>query len=135
MDLWLLHQGNFMQLIADNREGIHNQETKIASVDKDAALNWLAMLDGNQYTLLIFERKDGWQLMVGGGPAQYIITLGDGASDLTFHNIAGDEAEIVELCAGGQFGEFPQSICATHEQAIQVVTKFFDGEERQENWI
>ncbi len=125
-----------MQLIADNREGIHNQETKIASVDKDAALDWLAKLDGSQYTLLVFERNDGWHLMVGGGPAQYIINLGDGSSDLTFHNTAGDETEVVELCAGGQFGEFPQSICATHEQATQVITSFFDGnEEQQVAWV
>lgn len=125
----------FVQLIADNREGIHNQETKIASVDIDEALGWLAKLDGSQHTLLSFDRQDGWQLMVGGGPTQYIITLADGSSDLTFRNAAGDETKVVELCAGGQFGEFPQSICATHQQAIQVITRFFDGSERQESWI
>lgn len=124
-----------MQLIVDNREGIHSQEIKIAFVDKNAALDWLAKLDGSQHTLLSFERLDGWQLMVGEGPTQYIITLGDGSSTLTFNNSAGDKTKVVELCAGGQFAEFPQSICATHQQATQVITSFLDGNERQENWI
>jgi hypothetical protein len=124
-----------MQLIADNREGIHNQDITIASVDKNVALGWFSKLDGSKHTLLSLERQDGWQLMVGGGPTQYIITLGDGLSDLTFHNLAGDETKVVELCAGGQFGEFPQSICATYQQATQVIIFFFDGTERKERWI
>lgn len=121
--------------MVDNRVGIHNQETKMASVDKNVALGWFAKLDGSKHTLLSLERQDGWQLMVGGGPIQYIITLGDGVSDLTFHNLAGDETKVVEVCAGGQFGEFPQNICATYQQAAQVITHFFDGSERQERWI
>jgi len=124
-----------MRLIADNREGAHNQDTKIDPVDKNEALRWLAKLDGSKHTLLSFERQDGWQLMVGGGPSQYIITLSDGSSNLTFYNTAGDETEVVEVCAGGQFGEFPESMCATYQQAIQVINCFFDGNEKQESWI
>ena len=124
-----------MRLIVDNRAGIHNQEAEIAFVDKKEALDWVGKLDGVQHTLIIFERKDGWQLMVGGGPTQYIITLSDASNNLTFHNIAGDDSQVVELCAGGQFGEFPQNICATRKQAMQVVATFFDGNESQEDWI
>jgi hypothetical protein len=120
-----------MQLIADNRVGVHNQETKVSCVGEEVALDWLSKLDGRQHTLLSFERQDGWQLMVGGGPAQYIITLSDGSDNLTFCNRDGDETETIEICAGGQFGEFPKNICATYQQAARVIALFFSKNERQ----
>ena len=124
-----------MQLIADNREGVHNQEVKIDFVDKNVAMKWLVKLDGSQHTLLSFKREDDWSLMIGGGPIQYIITLGDGTNDFTFHTPSGKGEEMVELCAGGQFGEFPQSICATKHQAAQVIADFFDGKENKGSWL
>lgn len=135
MNLLLLLQGDIVKLTADFRKGVHNQETRLSFVDKDTALQWLLKLDGRVHTLLSLERQDGWQLMVGGGPSQYVITLSDGSSNLTFCNSAGDGTKVVELCAGGQFGEFPQNICATYKQATEVVICFFDENERQESWI
>lgn len=124
-----------MQLIVDNRVGVHNQEITVASVGKEMALDWLSKLNGRQHTLLSFERQDGWQLMVGGGPEQYVITLSDGEDNLTFCNRDGSVTEVVEICAGGQFGEFPKNISATYKQAALIIDLFFSKNERQENWI
>lgn len=124
-----------MQLIADNRVGVHNQKIMVAGVSKEMALDWLSKLNGRQHTLLSFERQDGWQLMVGGGPEQYVITLSDGVDNLTFCNRDGNVTEVVEICAGGQFGEFPKNISATYQQAARIINLFFSKNERQENWI
>ena len=124
-----------MQLIADTRDGVYNQNNKLLCFDEKTALGWLSKLDGKQHTLLSLERDDGWQLMVGGGPFRYIITLGNGVENLTFQNADGDDAIVVKLCAGGQFGEFPQTLCATHQQATQVILSFFIKKEQQESWV
>jgi|GEM_PF-3623560 len=124
-----------MQLIIDNRTGVQNQDIEIYSSEDKIALELLSKLDGNQHTMLSLKRKDGWQLIIGGGPAHYIITLGDGEKQLTFLNINGDEATDVEVCAGGQFGQFPETLCADHRQATEIISAFFDKQEMQKTWI
>jgi len=124
-----------MQLIIDNRTGIQNQDVEVSSSEDKVALNLLSKLDGNQHTLLSLEREDGWQLMIGGGPTHYIITLGNGEKQLTLLNINGDETTDVEICAGGQFGQFPETLCTDHRQAAEIISAFFDKQEMQKTWI
>jgi len=92
-------------------------------------------LDGNTHTLVMFDREDGWQLLIGGGPDFYVITLGNSDENLTFFNQSGDEAHKLEICAGGQLGKYPETICASIEQVKMVVEYFFENRERQLNWI
>jgi hypothetical protein len=123
-----------MRLTADNRDGVHSWNIEVPDADENVAMDWLSKLDGKQHTLLSLEREDGWQLMVGGGPLCYVVTLGDGDQNLTFQNASGDQSMMVELCAGGQYGEFPETFCANREQATNVTSLFFRGQEKQEQW-
>jgi hypothetical protein len=124
-----------MILTIDDRDGIHNMDVEASISDDRSALDWLLKLDGKKHTLLSIERGDGWQLMIGGGASRYIITLGNGEENLTFKNSLGDESSMVELCAGGQFGEYPESLCANYDQAAHVVSLFLNGQERLIEWV
>lgn len=116
-----------MQLTVDKREGVHNLDIGVPDADEIVTLNWLSKLNGLRHTLLGLERDDGWQVMVGGGPIYYIVTLGNADENLMLENSSGDEAKMVELCAGGQYGEYPESFCVNREQAANAVSLFFEG--------
>lgn len=124
-----------MRFTIDNRGDVHNLDIAAYISDDRSALGWLLKLDGKHHTLLSIERGDGWQLMIGGGASRYIITLGNGEENLTFKNSLGDESNMVELCAGGQFGEYPESLCANYDQAAHVVSLFLNGQERLIEWV
>ncbi|WFR97599.1 hypothetical protein [Rhizobium tumorigenes] len=67
-----------MQLTVDKREGVQNLDIGVSDADEIVTLNWLSKLNGQEHTLLGLERDDGWQVMVGGGPIYYVVTLGVG---------------------------------------------------------
>ena len=124
-----------MQLTVDCRTGVHNQDIEVADVGADVVLSWLKKLDGERYTLVSLERSDGSRIMIGGGPSLYVAALDDGKRNLTLQNPAGLETEMVELCAGGQYGEYPKAICVDQKQAAQAVTLFFEGNEFYVTWV
>ena len=123
-----------MRLAVDTRDGAHNLNVEIADADVSVALDWFTRLDGNRHTLLSLEREDGWQLMAGGGPLRYVVTLGNSDDNLTLENPSGNQSTMVELCAGGQYGEYPETVCISPEQAATAVSLFFLGRERQVQW-
>lgn len=123
-----------MRITVDCRAGVHNQDITFADVDVSVARLWLAKLDGNQHTLLNLVRSDGHHVMVGGGPSWYVVTLDDGKNSLTLQNPHGVETEMIELCAGGQYGEYPASFCVDQIYADQVIDLFFDGTEASATW-
>jgi hypothetical protein len=123
-----------MQLIVDCLSGVHNQNTEVANADADVVLSWLKKLDGKQHTLINLERSDGSNLMIGGGPSWYVVVFDDGKKNLTLQNPIGLETEVIELCAGGQYGEYPKSFCVDQNQTEQVVKLFFDGNESHAVW-
>lgn len=123
-----------MQLTIDKREGVHNLNIGVPDADEMVTLDWLSKLNGQQHTLISLERDDGWQVMVGGGPIYYIVTLGNADENLTLENLSGDEARMVELCAGGQYGEYPETFCVSREQAANAVSLFFRRQEQQVEW-
>ncbi|WFU04558.1 hypothetical protein QA648_27655 (plasmid) [Rhizobium sp. CB3171] len=123
-----------MRLTADMRDGVHNLDVEILDANVNEALDWLSKLNGKQHTLLNLEREDGWQVMVGGGPIHYVVTLGNGDDNLTLENPVGNQSTIVELCAGGQYGEYSETICVGQERAVNAVSLFFQGREREEQW-
>lgn len=123
-----------MKLTVDNRVGIHNQDAEIDVVEKNEAIGWIKSLDGARHTLLNLERADGVLLMVGGGPDKYVVTLNDGDESLVLKNSKDHKNDLVELCAGGQYGEYPEEICVDLGQAADAVSMFFDGYERRMEW-
>jgi hypothetical protein len=123
-----------MQLTMDCRSGVRNHDIQVADVDVSGGLSHFEMLDGVRHTLMVFERPDGCQIMIGGGPLWYIVTLDDGKNSLTLQNPNGSETEMVELCAGGQFGEYPASFCVDQSQAGAIISLFFGGAEASAAW-
>ncbi|MDR0780597.1 MAG: hypothetical protein LBF16_07880 [Pseudomonadales bacterium] len=123
-----------MQLTVDCRTGVHNENTGVANAGVDVVLSWLKKLDGKQHTLINLERLDGSSLMIGGGPSWYVAVFDDGKKNLTLQNPSGLETEVLELCAGGQYGEYPKSFCVDQNQAEQVVKLFFEGNEAHAVW-
>jgi hypothetical protein len=124
-----------MQLTADCRTGVHNQDIETANADLDLALSWLERLDGKRHTLINLERSEGSCLMIGGGPSWYVVVFDDGKKNLTLQNTAGLEAEMIELCAGGQYAEYPKSFCVDQKQAAHAVRLFFEGNESCAVWV
>ncbi|NTJ61688.1 hypothetical protein G6M50_10280 [Agrobacterium rhizogenes] len=124
-----------MRLTADRRNGVHNLDAEIPDADVNAALDWLSKLDGERHTLLSLERTDGWQLMVGGGPFRYVITLGNDIDNLTLGNPSRNQSAMLTLCAGAQYGDYPEPICVNPEQATSAVSLFFLGLEQQLQWV
>jgi hypothetical protein len=124
-----------MKLIIDNRTGVYNQDDVIFNADEHKSLTSFYKLNGVQHTLLSLERPDGWQLMIGGGPDLFVIVLQWQTQNFTLKNQKGNPSITVELCAGGQFGDFPESICTTPDQAKKVISLFFANQEKQEIWI
>lgn len=124
-----------MKLIIDNRSGVHGCNEEILDASVDIALLWLKKLNGKERTLLNLNRLDGSNLMIGGGPSWYVVVLEDGKNSLTLKNLNGLETESIEICAGGQYGEYPKSLCVDKDQAQQVVRKFFEGKEEFADWV
>ena len=114
-----------MKITIDHREENRNQNMVFENCEQDNALLNLDLLDGNKHTLLSFEREDGWYMHIGGGQRYFIVTIisPDGKS-LTLINPNGRD-EAVELCAGGQYAEFPQTIVVEKEQVIDVTRRFY----------
>lgn len=124
-----------MTLTLDNRTGVHNRDDIILNANEHEALDNLSRLNGANHTLLGLDRTDGWHLLVGGGPTYYVVTLDSEQETFTLKNKSGDPDKIISLCAGGQFGDFPENICVSQDQAKNAISLFFSLKEKQEVWI
>lgn len=43
--------------------------------------------------------------------------------------------DVIEICAGGQFGEYPAEVVCGADQANHAVALFSDGSEADLNWM
>jgi hypothetical protein len=123
-----------MRVILDHRQGVTNLDQHHSAADATDATRFVSMLDGLVHTLAYFERDDGVSLMVGGGQKHFVVTLTDDAENLTLANENAVKGGSIEVCAGGQFGEYPSEAVCNIDQAITAVTKFFDGLEADLDW-
>lgn len=124
-----------MLLKVDSRSGVHNKDITFNNCDLIEAQTWLKKLDGQKHTLLAIEKPNGHQLMVGGGPLWYIVTLFDGRENFTLPNLDSKDVEFIEICAGGQFGEFSKNYCVLWSRASEVISSFFNNSEKKEIWM
>ncbi|WP_319824887.1 hypothetical protein [Thalassovita sp.] len=123
-----------MKVTLDKREGVKNTDETYDVSQVTEAVDIVSQLDGSVRTLAYFERDDGASLMVGGGKKHFIVTLTAPGQDLTLANDEAVEGDLIEVCAGGQFGEYPAEIVCGVEQANKAVTSFFDGSEEELRW-
>ena len=123
-----------MKVALDKREGVKNTDETYDVSQVTEAVDIVSLLDGSVRTLAYFERDDGASLMVGGGKKHFVVTLTAPGQDLTLANDEAVEGDLIEVCAGGQFGEYPAEIVCEVEQANKAVTSFFDGSEAELSW-
>ncbi|WP_454254159.1 hypothetical protein [Pseudomonas sp. Marseille-Q8238] len=125
-----------MKLVIDDRYENKNNDVVLDCCSSEQAIDALYKMDGRQHTLLVLERNDGWQLCIGGGGREFVVTLSS-RSDENFTLLNPNEGgeELVELCAGGQFAEFPREIVVDRELVGTVIHKFFNKEEGFLNWM
>jgi len=123
-----------MKVTLDKREGVKNTDETYDVSQATDAVDIVSQLDGSVRTLAYFERDDGASLMVGGGKKHFVVTLTAPGQDLTLANDEPVEGDLIEVCAGGQFGEYPADIVCGIEQANRAVTSFVDGSEPELCW-
>ncbi|WP_163836662.1 hypothetical protein [Spartinivicinus ruber] len=124
-----------IKIIADKRCANINKDIACENKDIEQAVDLLNMLDGKQHTLLSIERHDGWELHIGGGPDWFIVTaVSSSGKNLTLLNLGGDDSDTIELCAGGQFADFPKSIVVGKEMAKDAVLNFYEENEKILDW-
>ena len=93
-------------------------------------MDLLLKLDGLVHTMLLFQREDGSNLMVGVGKISFVVTFTSETQNLTLANLAPDEGCLLEICAGGQFGEYPSEIVVGFDAAASAVLHFFANDEK-----
>lgn len=124
-----------MQAIFDLRNGNFGEETVINDIEVDDALSLLKQLNGNTHTMLVLKRNDDVVLCIGGGRQYFVATMTDcNSENLTLIKPSENESKVVEICAGGQFSNFPDSIAIDLSLAQQAVSNFFVGLEKNMTW-
>ena len=95
----------------------------------------LQKLDGKRHTIISINH-DNQAFLIGGGPKNFIVTktIGDENTCLT-SNTKKPEQEI-EICAGGQFGHYPQNISCSFEEVIFALNEeFFSAGCKKSIWL
>lgn len=124
-----------MKLYIDDRIANLGSDVELECQGHEEAIAALGMLNGQEHTLLSIERADGWQLCVGGGAGNFIVTLSSKDDDnFTLLNTNGDGGDFVELCAGGQFSDYPTNIVVGRAEASSAIRHFFSGKEMGVSW-
>ncbi len=124
-----------MKIIYDNRVKNRNRDTTISTASCNDAIGVINQLNGKEHTLVLLERDDTSQLMVGGGPDHFIITLQKGDRNLALKKGGENTESFVEICAGGQFGDYPGYLGNTKDTAIAAIKLFFENSEDILDWI
>ena len=124
-----------MKVTWEKREGVQNTDEIYDIFQVTEAIDIVSQLDGAIRTLAYFERDDGASLMVGGGKDYFVVTFSAPGQDLTLASDDAVEGDVIEVCAGGQFGEYPAEIVCVVDQANKAVTSFIDGNEADLIWM
>lgn len=124
-----------MKLFIDDRFANLSNDIELECHGLEQAINALESLDGQKHTLLSIDRSDGWQLCVGGGAENFVVTLSSKDDDnFTLLNCSGNGDDFVELCAGGQFSDYPANIVVSKCEACSAIRDFFDRNEMRLSW-
>lgn len=117
-----------MHATIDQRHGTKIRDLFINECANFDALKLIRMLDGRTHMLVSFERQDGWHLFVGGGPLACVVTSSLLSNEnYTLPNSSSSIDETTELCLGGQYGVFPNSITVGMEAVARAISRFFEG--------
>lgn len=123
-----------MKVTVDKRKGVKNVDETHSVTQATEAAKIVLLLDGTVHTLAYFQRDDGASLMVGGGKQHFVVTFSATGQNLALKNEDAAEGHLIEVCAGGQYGEYPAEIVCGIDQANEAVAFFFEGCEANLNW-
>lgn len=124
-----------MKALLDNRTGLINEDIVVNEIKLNEALLLLKNLDGKKHTMLSLERKDNFILCIGGGNQFFIVTISNENSDSkTLLNPLSNESKIIEICAGGQYADFPDKFVVDLDLINKVVKHFYVNQEEKMNW-
>lgn len=114
----------------DNRTGNRTVEGFHENTTLETCRELLNSLDGRTRTLLSLDRHDGHALMIGGGPEGFVVVLTRPTGEsFTLSNPDGSDDLQIELCAGGQYAGFPETIVVSVDTAEEAVENFFNTSE------
>ncbi len=125
-----------MRVAIDQRAGVHCEELTYDAVNPQQIVDIIDRLDGSKHTLVSLDRGDGWQMCIGGGAVSFIVTRSsEDDQNFTLPNEDGTLEKEVELCVGGQYAEFSESIVVNKDLACQAMILFFDRKENELTWL
>ncbi|PWQ99703.1 hypothetical protein [Leucothrix arctica] len=124
-----------MKLILDNRTENLNKDMVFDESDEKRSINVLHTLNGNTHTMLSLEREDEVRLDIGGGPDFFIVTCTKkNGQGLTLLNPIKESGNTIELCAGGQYADFPVEIVVDESVASDAIISFYKKNEQSLDW-
>jgi hypothetical protein len=103
-------------------------EENFESVTLADGIALINLLDQKSRTLLTFKGSLQNVLMIGGGQGSYVLTYEDSAhQNYIFIASRDSKNNVVEVNAGGQFGEYSCRNIASKKQASEVLESFIVG--------
>ncbi|MFA1750734.1 hypothetical protein JH314_09215 [Xanthomonas campestris] len=112
-----------MKFYLDNRVGAHNVDDEFYGLDQSGVVNLLGKLNGERHTLLCVKREDGWVLFIGGGSEKFLVNKVS-PEDISYEVKSDMPGGNIELCVGGQYGEYESSSLASYDLARMALLDF-----------
>ena len=124
-----------MKISMDSREGAGNTEITGIHCKLDRALDWFQKLDGIKHTLISLDREDSSQMMIGGGPNEFVVSLSKDDADHTLTNSQASGDTTSYICVGGQYGDFPDSMRNDSKATLTAIRTYFESAEDTLDWV
>lgn len=95
-------------------------------------------LDGQTHTLVSHEIS-GWEVMIGGGPEQFILTATRDsgqriANALTSTALDDEDDDTVELTVGGQAVDYPREYVLTRPEVLSAIAELASDAFAEDRW-
>ena len=83
--------------------------------------------------MTIYKHSDIY-VMIGGGLNSYIVSLYNGLYSYSLFDFSKNENKILKVCAGGQIGDYPETLILDRENVENCIRKYFSNTEMELNW-
>lgn len=96
-------------------------------------------LDGQTHTLVTREIS-GWEVMIGGGPEQFIVTATRDSGQRIANALTStepdddDDDDTVDLTVGGQDVDYPREYVLTRAEVLAAIAELESGVFTEERW-
>jgi hypothetical protein len=91
-------------------------------------LDLVRRLDGKTHTELCFDHPTGWTLIVGGGPSEFVtVKFNERGESYALINPTPVGAKRIDLCVGGQLGDFAPDVVCVFPAVADAIHEFFSA--------